>query len=156
MKKILIFIIILFHQSFPSFGNPNGKGILCADKNFLSYLEKRSDIDKIPNVKGFSFLGNKVTFNYLDRKSDDIVMLSSSSVDFKTTNNSIEWSGSGDVKWELNRKSLILKELFKTTLKFEYKCDVYSKDEYTEKMKELKDWVQQSIDEKLKSLDNKI
>ena len=29
MKKILLITIILLLQSFPSFGNPNGKGILC-------------------------------------------------------------------------------------------------------------------------------
>ena len=30
MKKLFIITIILLFQSFPSFGNPNGKGIVCS------------------------------------------------------------------------------------------------------------------------------
>ena len=29
MKKILLIILVLLLQTFPSFGNPNGKGIVC-------------------------------------------------------------------------------------------------------------------------------
>ena len=155
MKKLLLITIILLLQSFPSFGNPNGKGIICVDEKFLDTLDELNEIDTVPKLRGFSFLDGNVTLNYLDKKNDDVVILKSPPIIFTTTTKKIEWGGV-DVRWELDRKNLKLKEISKTKLKFEYQCEVNSKDDYTIRIEEFRDIVQQYYDEELKKLDNKI
>ena len=160
MKKLLLTIILLLFQTFPSFGNPNGKGIVCIDEKILDSFDKLNEIDTVPKlskfVRGFSFLDGKVTLNYLDKKNDDVVILKSPQINFTTTTKIIEWGGSVDIRWELDRKTLKLKEISKTTLQLEYQCEVFLKDDYTVRMEEYRDIVQQSYDEELKKLDNKI
>ncbi len=75
MKKLLLITIILILQSFPSFGNPNGKGIICFDEKFLDTLDELNEINTVPKLRGFSFLDGNVTLNYLDKKNDDVVIL---------------------------------------------------------------------------------
>ena len=64
MKKIILLTFILLFQSFSSFGNPNGKGLICECKlcpnykiEFGSYFE-----GKRPSVYGYFLKDNKVTY----------------------------------------------------------------------------------------------
>jgi len=163
MLKVLFITIFLILQSFSSFGNPKGKGIICVEGDYLENLDKLSDKEdllykeeKNPKIIGFSFLDDKVIFTYLDKKNDDVVMLKSPPLLFKTTTKIIEWGGGVDLRWELDRKTLKLKEISKTKITYEYQCKVFSKDDYSDRMEEYRDLVQQFFDEELKKLDNKI
>ena len=40
MKKLFIITIILLFQSFPSFGNPEGKGLICKNTTVTSEIKK--------------------------------------------------------------------------------------------------------------------
>ena len=59
MKKLFLITIILVLQSFPSFGNPNGKGLICKcidceNTNFTYQNHEDKEL-------GFLFKNNKVT-----------------------------------------------------------------------------------------------
>ena len=63
MLKVLLISILLILKSFSSFGNPNGKGILCSidDKELNELFPKgHHNLLKV----GFSFNDNKVTFSF--------------------------------------------------------------------------------------------
>ena len=152
MKKLLLITVILLLQSFPSFGNPNGKGILCVvdDKELKEIFPKEHhNLLKF----GFSFNDNKVTFDFLGIKNDVFFKESGKPTDFVTSMNKIEWGNTYE-RWELNRKTLELKEISKTELKKIYECEVYSQKIYLEKFEEMRKTFQNLNSIKLK--DNKI
>ena len=55
MKKVILLIIIILLQSFPSFGNPNGKGLICKceDCNEVKLYHENKEL-------GFLFNKNRV------------------------------------------------------------------------------------------------
>lgn len=146
MKKLLLITIILLLQSFPSFGNPNGKGIIC---DF-----ERERKDGYPFTVGFKFNDNKVEGSFIDQKNDEFY-IERDTFSFFTTDKTIEW-GSIDYRFELDRKTLILKSIEKTTIFGYFQCEVHSEKVYLEKMIQLKNQYQSKYNEKLKKLDNKI
>jgi hypothetical protein len=152
MKKLLLITIILLIQSFPSFGNPNGKGILCVleDKELNEQFPKEhKNLLKF----GFSFNNNKVTLSFVYKKNDDFLIGSGKPIGFNTSSDKIEWGNTYE-RWELDRKSLKLKEIGKTKLKDEHQCEVYSQKIYLEKIEEMRKTLQNLNSIKLK--DNKI
>ena len=151
MKKLLLITTILLLQSFPSFGNPNGKGILCTiEDEFFKYFDRET---KIINKIGFSFSNNKVTQNFFYKKNDEILIGSGDPKDFVTTLTKIKW-GSMDDSSELDRKSLKLKDIRKSKLIDEYQCEVFSHKIYFQKFEEMREQRQNWISKKLKN--NKI
>ena len=77
MKKLLLITIILVLQSFPSFGNPNGKGVVCkcikCDLNsifFGTYFIKEK-----PTEIGFLFKDNVVNIFIIEKKMTKYIMM---------------------------------------------------------------------------------
>ena len=147
MKKLLLITIILLLQSYPSFGNPNGKGIIC---NF----EKKTK-DRKTYTLGFKFKDNKVEGSLIDKQNDEFFITNSEEINFTTTEKKIEW-GSIDYRFELDRKNLKLKSIEKTTILGYFQCEVNLEKIYLEKMIQLKNQYQSKYNEQLKKLDNKI
>ena len=168
MNKLTFIIIIFLLHSFPSFGDPNGNGIICKFKegdkqsiNWNSYIE-----DGKPTEVGYLFREDMVTFHYINRKNDDIKFRLNSnkklrdSEDFRTTNEEIEWdtfSLHGEsYYYVLNRKNLILKKMTwsKNKTLVLRQCKVFPEKTYFEKMKKLSDVYQKNYNDKNKG--NKI
>ena len=166
MKKLFLITIILILQSFPSFGNPNGKGLVCKcvvcpkkyTKKISTYyllennkvkefkiieINEKSSIEEIENKKGFYVYKDKIVWD-------------------KLTN----WSFYSNLykKFTLNRKNLSLKiELLilnQKNLKNEWdevilQCEVLNKNDFQIKLnKEISNF-QKIIDKNLDK-DNKI
>ena len=152
MKKLFLITIILLLQSFPSFGNPNGKGILCTieDKEINKQFPKEhKNLLKL----GFSFNNNLVTFKFVYQKNDDFLIGTTEGTVFTTSSDKIKWGDTSE-RWELDRKSLKIKEIEKTKLKDEHQCEVYSQKVYLEKIEEMRKTLQHLNSIKMK--DNKI
>ena len=151
MNKLFPILIILLLQSFPSFGNPNGNGILCTygEKSF-SYIDKDK---KLPKKFGFIFINNKVTLNFIEEKKDEVVIGSGDPKDIIRSLTKIEWGSKND-GWELDRKTLKLKKIKNKKIAYEYQCDVYSQKIYFEKFEEMREQFESFFLPTLK--DNKI
>ena len=151
MKKLFLITIILLLQSFPSFGNPNGNGILCTygNESFSFYDKGKKLITKI----GFIFINNKVTLNVIDRNTDEVVIRNGYTKDVVRSLTKIEW-GSKKEKWELDRKTLKLKNIQNKKIVYEIQCEVYSQKIYLEKFEEMREQFENFYYPTLK--DNKI
>ena len=147
MLKVLILTILLILQSFSSFSNPNGKGIICDS-------EKQTKDEETITV-GFKFKENKVEESLIDKKNDKFYIRRGNETNFTTTEKNIEWGYIG-YRLELDRKNLKLKLIEKTTIVGNFQCEVYSEKIYLKKLIKLKNQYQSKYNEKLKKSDNKI
>ena len=151
MKKLLFITLILVLQSFPSFGNPNGKGILCTYGNeSFSFNDKGK---KLITKIGFIFINNKVTLNFIDRNTDEVVIRNGYTKDVVRSLTKIEWEVR-EMKWELDRKTLKLKNFENHKFEYEIQCEVYSQKIYLKKFEEIRKQFENFYYPKLK--DNKI
>jgi len=132
MKKLFLITIILLLQSFPSFGNPNGKGLICKymeGEFVLPIPNLHMKIDKngkkIPSEIGY-FLNEDMVTPYMFRRNNDdieLIGLNSPQYTFTTTNKTVEW-GDTLLRHILDRKTLLLKVIRKTKVVSNYKCEV--------------------------------
>ena len=159
MKKKLLITIFLLLQSFSSFGSPNGKGIVCnwIDGNVELYKKRfRTLISNIPTDVGYFFENDKVVISEFRIKND--IVFVENDVDeryrFSSTINEIEWGSSVNWRYKLDRKTLTLKEIMFTQVVTKRKCEVLSKTDFNERIKNLKKQYQKNYDLKLKG--NKI
>ena len=165
MKKLFFITIILLLQSFPSFGNPNGKGLICKymEGEFrlpIPNLHMKIDKNgkKIPSEIGY-FLNEDMVTPYMFRRNNDdieLIGLNSPQYTFRTTNKTLKW---GDIIYRniLDRKTLVLKFIKRTKVVSNYKCEVTDgKEDFIIQMKKIKYIYQSKLKEKLKKLENKI
>lgn len=161
MKKIIPLILILVFQSFSSFGNPNGKGIICKcvycnlnHIDLFSYLQNRT-----PTEIGFIFKDNRVSKYFIKKTSDDIkikkIINNLTTNEFNTNENEIKWN-IGLFNYILNRKTLDLSQKIigdngSVSVR---NCYVLSESKFLKKMKELSIKYQDEYNQKIK--DNKI
>ena len=165
MKKLLLITIILLLQSFPSFGNPNGKGLICKyieGEFVLPIPNLHMKIDKngkkIPSEMGYFLNEDMVTPYFFRRNNDDIELigLNSPQYTFTTTNKTVEW-GDTLLRHILDRKTLLLKVIRKTKVVSNYKCEVTDgKEVFIIQMKKIRYIYRSEVKEKLKKLENKI
>ena len=165
MKKIILLSFILLIHCFPSYGGPNGKGIICkyikGDINLLTkrtYFQTNKDGKKIPSEVGYLFINNTVSFDFIERINDNIhwdrfYNRSGIFPPFRTTKDIIEW-GNLNRYSKLDRKTLRLKTVVKTKVVSIRQCEVYSKEVYLKKMEKLMKKYQKQIDDTL--IGNKI
>lgn len=151
MKKLFLITVILLLQSFPSFGNPNGKGIICSLIEGVVYrhIDKEQTID---SELGFGFKGDKVSMTYfnLNEDTDIVFILSTTKKNFTTTKRKIKWG-----KFVLDRKSLIL-NIKHSKGGSTFQCKVYTFVDHLLNMEHLKNKYQKVFDQKFKKLENKI
>ena len=153
MKKILLITIFLLLQSFPSFGNPNGKGLICKCINNCS-LKTEQNYKSIYFNQYYSGPNNIFTLtNY--RTRNDIVYESGSVGIFEKDYDKIflyvEFNNKKTLEYTILRKDLTMKYNLK---KVQYKCDVFKQIEFRKRNKLLKIFLQNEYNKKLK--DNKI
>ncbi len=149
MKKIILIIYILLN-SFPSFGNVNGKGIICKCLDCkLDHIDSSSYMpNNTPTEIGYHFKTNKVAIYYISQIGDNIKM----SENIQTTlrkkkrfisyDNEIRWTYKDSINiyaYSLDRKTLILrkKNITKTKTYNIRKCDPYSEIEFFKNMNKL-------------------
>ena len=162
MKIIILLTFILVFKSFSSFGNPNGKGVVCkcikCDLNsifFGTYL-----IEEKPTEIGFLFKDNVVNIFIIGKKNDEIYydeFEKNKKFRFRVTNEKIIWDYYKYRTFTLNRKDLKLYNEFKTKDKYRLNtriCSVHSYQNFHNKMSSIVNKYQNLLNEKLK--DNKI
>ena len=154
MKKLILITLILLLHSFPSFGDPNGKGVVCGC----------DDCKEPPWEFGIWFNKNEVEMylfyqrgttikNNIDKKSQQVYP-------FFHNVDVIKWNRrylESDFSYELNRENLILTEKFKGVFNGENtrQCVVFSDRELLkDQLDKLKKIYQTEIDNKMKK--NKI
>lgn len=155
MKKLFLITIILLLQSFPSFGDPNGNGIIC-DIEVGGVGRFIDDEKTIRSKVGFSFLNNEVVESHfhLNVKNDKVVRLLFPKVNFLVTKRKIKWR-SNNINYVLDRESLKLKENY-TKGENKFLCKVFSFNNYFLEMDKLKKKYQKLFDKKFNKLENKI
>ena len=165
MKKLFLITIILLLQSFPSFGNPNGKGLICKymeGEFVLPIPNLHMKIDKngkkIPSEIGY-FLNEDMVTPYMFRRNNDdieLIGLNLPQYNFTTSNKTLEW-GDTLLRHILDRKTLLLKVIRKTKVVSNYKCEVTDgKEVFIIQMKKIRYIYRSEVKEKLKKLENKI
>tara|TARA_E500000178_G_C16801484_1_gene652667 strand:+ start:156 stop:671 length:516 start_codon:yes stop_codon:yes gene_type:complete len=167
MKKLFLITIILLLQSFPSFGNPNGKGIICKCEEVQkcpksghlfhnSYITK----EEIPSEIGIIFEKNYATTYYIIIINDKISLLKEpkkygGKYSFRSTEDIISWNENYGNNISVNRKTLIYKlkdNMFKKT--YFRKCKSYNSDQLIKEMLNLVKFHQNNYNKRLS--DNKI
>ena len=165
MKKLFLITIILLLQTFPSFGNPNGKGLICKyieGEFVLPIPNLHMKIDKngkkIPSEIGY-FLNEDMVTPYMFRRNNDdieLIGLNLPLYNFTTSNKTLEW-GDTLIRNILDRKTLLLKVIRKTKVVSNYKCEVTDgKEVFIIQMKKIRYIYRSKVKEKLKKLENKI
>ena len=162
MKKIILLTFILVFQSFSSFGNPNGKGVVCkcikCDLSHIfigTYLIKEK-----PTEIGFLFKDNVVNIFIIGRKNDKIYYYDfekNKKFRFRVTNEKITWDYYKYRTFILHRKDLKLYNEFKTKDKYYLNiriCSVHSSQKFHKRMNSIVNKYQNQLNEKLR--DNKI
>ena len=161
MKKLLLIIILSLFNSFPTFANVDGKGIICKclDCNF-DHLDPSSYIaNKKPTEIGFHFRINKVAIYYISKIGDNIKVSENVQTTlrkkkrFQTTQNKIKWSYKDSLNiyaYELDRKILILRKMniTKTETFNLRKCEAYSEIDFFKNMNDLSEKYQIFYNEK--------
>ena len=164
MKKILLItIFLLLLQSFNSFGNPNGKGIICkcvfcnlTHIDISSYVPNRT-----PTEIGFFFKNDTVSKYFISKINDEIKMIEKTNKDVKkkpkfyTDENEIKWTS--EFNYILDRKTLDLSEKIVRNGKGSISvrtCQVLTESIFFKKMEELSIKYQNVYNKKIK--DNKI
>ena len=112
MKKLFLITIILLLQSFPSFGSPNGKGLICKyiEGEFVKpihnlYVKIDKNGRKIPSELGYFLNEGKITPYFFRRNNDDIELIEKNyQYPFTTANKTVEW-GDTVVRSILDRKT---------------------------------------------------
>ena len=156
MKKLFLITIILLLQSFPSLGNPNGKGIICDLKLGIGW-----SIDKegtFSSKIGFVFSDNEVSMEYFfyDDMSETVSLIPYPPMSFSTSKRYIRWiSFSKSRSYVLDRKTLKLLEIYNGKTD-QYECKVFSSIDYFHKKGELINKYQKFFNKKYNTLDNKI
>ena len=154
MKKIFFITIILLLQSFPSFGNPNGKGIVCnlIEGVVFKNIDKEQTVD---SDLGFGFRKDKVTMSFLNlnEENDKVIILQTPSEYFKTTKRKIKWGKYSS--YVLDRKSLIL-NIKHSNGGSKFQCEVYEILDYLLEFENLRDKHQKDFDKKFNQIKNKI
>ena len=160
LKHISIIIIFLFY-SFPSFGNVDGKGIICECIDCkINHLDPSSYfVYKKPTEIGFHFKINKVAIYYLSKIGDNIKV----SENLQTTlrkkkrfyldQNEIKWTYKDSLNiyaYELDRKTLILSKMniTKTKTYNRRRCKAYSEIDFFKNMNALSEKYQNHYDNK--------
>ena len=148
MKKLFIITVILLFQSFPSFGDPNGKGIIC-DWDFGFYPENIFPGGP-PRDDGFLFENNQVVQVLIKLENDKFFLEYTKPYKFSSSETVIRWGN-----YTLDRKNLLLSfNLGKFNGSTLQTCEVFNKKKFNIKMKELKNHYKKIYFKKLK--DNKI
>ena len=150
MKKIFLTIILVFSQSFPSFGSVDSKGIVCkCIECKLNHLDPSSlIINEKPTEIGFHFKINKVAIYYISKIGDKIKV----SENIQTTlrkkkrfilnNDKINWTYKDSLNiyyYSLDRKTLILskKNITRTETHNIRKCEAFNEIDFFKKMNDL-------------------
>ena len=152
MKKLFLIIILLSLQIFPSFGNPNGKGVIC---KCVAYKDGKGCPYMYP-IRGFFFSNNKVIGSGFNRDRDTYKIFYSKKVNYYTSAKLINWYSEVDdayLSHTLNRKTLELKST-NEVYSFKSKCELFNKLNYDNKIQNIKNSLQSEYDMKRK--DNKI
>lgn len=162
MIKVLLITIIFLLQSFPSYGNPNGKGIIC--KCVFCNLTHIDISSYVPNRKpteiGFVFKNDTVSQYFISKINDDIKMIEKTNKDVKkkpkfyTDENEIKWTSG--FNYILYRKTLELSKRIvgsKGSVS-ERNCQVFQESKFFKKMEELLIKYQNVYNQTIK--DNKI
>ena len=113
MKNIILLTFILVFQSFPLFGNPNEKGVVCKciKCNLNSIFIGTYLSEKKPTEIGFLFKNNVVNIFTIGRKNDEIYydkFEGNKKFRFRVTNEKIIWNYYKYRTFTLNRKELKL------------------------------------------------
>ena len=80
LASITIFKVILLLQIFPSYGTPNGKGLICefVGGDFINWSHIFSSIDENGKQKkteiGFKFENDKVQHSHIEIKNDKLFL----------------------------------------------------------------------------------
>jgi hypothetical protein len=151
MRKLLLITIIFVLHSFPSFSNPNGKGLVCKCDYVVddkTYKRKKCDII-YNNEIGFYFENYFVDFFkfYVDPKKT--VKLNSKKRRQLTEINDdfIKWT-----YFTLNRKTLSLRESYLGYDTVHYICEVQSnKEKFLQKIDEVKTKYIKEVNKKFKN-----
>ena len=148
MKKISLITITLLILSFPTFGDPNGKGIICSWK--FGFFPENIFPKGPPRDDGFLFENDHVVHVLIKFKNDRFFLEYTKTSKFSTSETEIRWGN-----YTLDRKKLLLYFDFgKLTGKTLQPCSVFNKKKFNIKMKELKNDYKKKYLKKLK--DNKI
>ena len=129
MKKIILLTFILLFQSFPSFGNPNGKGLIC------KCIEGCENRDLINKHRSFYFSKNQVVQHSYGYRENEIQVLDTNFkyiLQPRTIIMSIDDKGPF---LTLDRQTLQLGVIGNDELKEE--CNVYDKSEFDIQVKKL-------------------
>ena len=150
MKKIIFIAIILLLQSFPSFGQLNGKGLMCecADKYLCSKKEY-----KYPYP---IFFENNTFYYFIYQREKDFFKITKHKGDkLNTDENNIYLNNH-----ILDRKTLIMKHSeiyydkginnFKYKY-YKYKCDIFSQKDFNIVINAELKFIQSQYDKKRKS-----
>jgi len=145
MKKLLLITVIFILQSFPSLGDPSGKGIIC------KCIETECTFKK----SGHYFLKNKVKVHYFKRKKDEIIIKFKENDYYRVTGSNIEWKYYDSGNYSLDRKTLKLTIDFPSfNKKFYSQCTLYKGSHFNREIRKLRKYYQKKYDKKIK--DNKI
>ena len=154
MKKLFIITLLFLVQSVPSFGNPNGKGLVCkcivcppkyTNESSTYYL---FEYNKVKEFRIFSF-NEKSSIEEIDYER------------FYLSKDKIQWLSFSywNKEFNLNRKNLSLKiELSKNDRKISEvirECEVLNKNDFQIKLNKSLSDLQKLIDKNLDK-DNKI
>ena len=150
MKKLLLIILVLLTNSFPSNGSVDGKGIVCKCLDCkLEHLDPSSYLpNNIPTEIGFHFKINKVAIYYIRKIGDKIKVGENIQTTlrkkkrFLSNENEIQWTYKDSLNiyaYSLDRNSLILskKNITKTKTYNRRKCESYSEIEFFKNMNKL-------------------
>ena len=150
MKLIWVIIFFVLIQSSSSFGNPNGKGVICKCENCIMGKEY---------TEGFLFLDNLIYTHKISRNknSDKFKIKKSKGIPFTLNETHILWKS-----YSLNRKTLIIKNFSRLISKNneyvegteKYNCLLSSNKKFDTYMENLK--LKQQKEYNLKRKGNKL
>ena len=140
MRKLLIIIFVYIVQFSPSYGNLNGKGLICecvfcpsSSIEFGTYYEGKN-----PSVYGYLFENDKVIFLKVTKDKNNRISFKESDVyepiKYRLSIDYITWGKnySNSYKYKLNRENLILEKTIINGKKpgTIRECKVYTKMEF--------------------------
>ena len=153
MKKILLITIILLFQSFPSYGNPQGKGLICKCVNNCS-LKLEQNYKSIYFYKNTSVSNNNFYLSNYRFKNDKVyetVSNGSFETDYDNIYLHVEFNNKKTLEYKILRKELIM---IHNLEHIKYKCEILNGKERIKRLKLLKQLLQHEYNKKL--IDNKI
>ena len=160
LKTILTTIIFLLH-SLPTYGNIDGKGIICECIDCkLNHIDPSSYLGyKKPTEIGFHFNIDKVAIYYISKIGDNIKVSENLQTTlrkkkkFNLDQKEIQWTYKDSLNiysYALDRKTLILSKMniTKTKTLNRRSCKAYSESEFFKNMNLLSDKYQTYYDKK--------